>query len=111
MAKTFALVVSLLVGFSVTAAKEPAAAPQFESSFLRVALAPDQPIFTELAVDSLGTGKLSMDPLRSPDASGKKYEVRKDGSRFEYRAAGTPAISRHAGGRGLRCRPWWLILV
>ena len=91
MARTFALVVFLLVGFSVAAAKEPAGTPRYQSPFLRVALAPDQPAFTELAVDSLGTNKLRMDPLRSGGAAEKKYELRRDGSRFEYRAAGTPA--------------------
>ena len=72
-------------------AVQPAEAPHFQSSFLRVELAPKQPNFTFLAVDSLGKRKLDRNPLRSPAAPAKTYEVRHIGQRYEYRAVGAPA--------------------
>jgi hypothetical protein len=76
---------------SIAAAKEPDAAPQFKSSFLRLELAPDQPAFTALAVDSLGKNKLSLNPLRPAGAADTQYELRRTGSKFAYRVRGTPA--------------------
>jgi hypothetical protein len=72
-------------------AKEPVETPQFQSSFMRVELAPDQPAFTVLAVDSLGTKKLRKNPLRAPANPGKSYEVRHAGRRVEYRPVGVPS--------------------
>jgi hypothetical protein len=57
---------------------------------MRVELAPDQPAFTLLAVDSLGTGKLAKNPLRPPGKIDKPYQVTRVGRRFEYRSAGAP---------------------
>jgi hypothetical protein len=56
-------------------------------------LAPDQPAFAALAVDSLGKNKLGLSPLRPLAAPGKKYELRRTGSRVEYRVAGAPVTS------------------
>ena len=93
MLKRLALLISVPFLFSLGVAKEPAAAPQFQSSFLRIELASDQPAFSVLAVDSLGKKKLEKNPLRAPAAPGKSYEVRQVGKRFEYRLAGQPAIA------------------
>ena len=91
MLKRLALLISVLFVFTLCMASEPVAAPQFQSSFLRVELAPNQPAFTVLAVDSLGKKKLNRNPLRAPAAPSKSYEVRKSGTRFEYRLAGSSA--------------------
>ena len=90
MLKRLALLISVLFIFSLGMANEPVVAPQFQSSFLRVELAPNQPAFTVLAVDSLGKKKLNRNPLRAPAEPSKFYEVRKSGTRFEYRLAGSP---------------------
>lgn len=65
-------------------------APQYQSAFMRVQLAPDQPTFAALALDSLGKGKLSLNPLRPPAAAKAEsaYQLRQAGSTFEYRPAG-----------------------
>ncbi len=81
---------ALIPGTRVVAA-EPASAPQFQSSFLRVVLAPDQPAFTVLAVDSLGQKKLTKNPLRAPTKSAGAYELRQIGQRFEYHSAAVPS--------------------
>jgi hypothetical protein len=90
MLKRLALLISVLFIFTLGMANEPVVAPQFQSSFLRVELAPNQPAFTVLAVDSLGKKKLNRNPLRAPAEPSKFYEVRKSGTRFEYRLAGSP---------------------
>jgi len=68
---------------------------QYQSAFMRIQLAPDQPALVSLAVDSLGKSKLNVNPLRPPGPAGKTYQVRRVGSAFEYRcsgaATGTPA--------------------
>jgi hypothetical protein len=83
--------VPALLVLTIAVAKEPANAPQYQSSFMRMEMAPDQPAFTALSIDSLGKSKLGLNPLRLPGAPDKKYEVRHAGSEFEYRAAGGPA--------------------
>jgi hypothetical protein len=88
MLKRLAPLIPVLFLFSLGMAKDPAPAPQFQSSFLRIELAPDQPAFTVLTVDSLGKKKLAKNPLRPPAAPGKSYELRQVGNRFEYRPAG-----------------------
>ena len=86
------LIFALLVLGRVTAS-EPAAAPQYQSPYLRVGLAPDQPAFTVLAVDSLGKKKLEKNPIRLPGKSAQAYEVRRVGQRYEYRPAGAPSVA------------------
>jgi hypothetical protein len=90
MLKRWSVLISILFIFTACMASEPVATPQFQSSFLRVELAPNQPAFTVLAVDSLGKKKLAKNPLRAP-AAGKSYELRKSGPRLEYRLTGSLA--------------------
>lgn len=72
-------------------ATEPEAALQYQSPFLRVRFASDQPAVIDLAVDSLGKDKLNANPLRPPAATVNKYEVTNAGPGvFEYRPAGAP---------------------
>jgi hypothetical protein len=88
MLKRLAVLISVMFILRLGVAKEPGDAPHFQSSFMRVELAPDQPAFTALAVDSLGTKKLTQNPLRAPAKPGKSYELLRMGRRFEYRPAG-----------------------
>src|SRR5208283_4336257 len=82
MLKRLALLIPALSILAVGLANEPADTPQFQSSFMRVELASDQPALTVLAVDSLGTKKLAKNPLRTPGKPDKPYEVRRDGPKF-----------------------------
>ncbi len=91
MLKRLSLLFSLLFILALGIAKEPIDAPQLQSAFMRVELALDQPAFTVLAIDSLGTKKLAKNPLRAPGKPDKLYEVRRAGGRFEYRPVGAPA--------------------
>ena len=88
MLKPLALLISVAFILSTAVAKGPDDTPQFQSSFMRVELAPAQPEFTVLAVDSLGTKKLTTNPLRAPAKPDNRYELRRVGRRFEYRPAG-----------------------
>src|ERR1039458_5759088 len=94
MLKRLALLISVIFILALGVAKEPGDTPQFRSSFLRVELAPDQPAFTVLTVDSLGTKKLAKNPVRAPAKPGKTYELRRFGRRFEYRPTGAPSGAR-----------------
>jgi hypothetical protein len=96
MLKRLFLLFSFLLIFALAFAAEPGPAPQLQSAFVRVALAADQPAFTVLSVDSLGTRKLDKNPLRAPARPDKPYELRRLGRRFEYRPAGTPLGARAA---------------
>ena len=80
----------LILIVALDSAKEPMSGPQFQSPFMRVELAPDQPALTVLTVDSLGTKKLTKNPLRPPVKPDKRYEVRYVGRKFEYRSKGEP---------------------
>ena len=65
---------------------------QYQSPYLRVEFAPDQPAFLVLTVDSLGKGKLGSNPLTPPGKPGTPYQVRRAGTTVEYRpAAASPA--------------------
>ena len=90
MLKPLALLISALSILPMGLANEPVDTPQFQSSFMRVELALDQPALTVLAVDSLGTQKLAKNPLRTPGKLAKSYELRRVGPRFEYRPADAP---------------------
>jgi hypothetical protein len=81
--------VSLISAWGV--GQGPSAAPRLQSAFLRVELAGDQPAFTVLSVDSLGTRKLAKNPLRAPAKPEQPYELRRVGGKFEYRLAGAPS--------------------
>jgi len=63
---------------------------QYQSAFLRVEVAPDQPALVALAVDSLGKKKLTVNPLRSPGKAERPYRLGREGDVFEYRASGEP---------------------
>ncbi len=91
MLKIFALIILTLLVPALGVGAEPGEAPHFQSSYLRVDLAPSQPNFTVLAVDSLGKKKLDRNPLRLPAACAQRYEVHHVGLRYEYRPAGAPA--------------------
>jgi hypothetical protein len=71
-------------------ANEPAGASSYQSAFLQVEWATDQPALVALAVDSLGKKKLSANPLRPPVTTRERYELRRVGPKIEYRAGGAP---------------------
>ena len=81
---------------AVVTAASPDNTLQYQSAYMRVELAPDQPALVSLAVDSLGKNKLSVNPLCPPTKAPTTYEVRRVGSAFEYRhagaAPGTPPV-------------------
>ena len=58
---------------------------QYQSGFVRVEVARDQPAWVALAVDSLGKKKLSVSALRPPSKAEHLYELRRVGDVFEYR--------------------------
>jgi hypothetical protein len=64
---------------------------QYQSAFMRVELASDQPAFAALTVDSLGKNKLGANPLRPPAKAETAYEVRRVANTFEYRPSGASA--------------------
>jgi hypothetical protein len=66
---------------------------QYQSAYMHVEMAPDQPAFLALTVDSLGKNKLSGNPLRPPAKMETTYEVRHAGTIFEYRPSGAPAAA------------------
>ena len=61
---------------------------EYQSAFMRVELAPNQPALVSLAVDSLGKKKLSVNPLRPPAPAETTYEVRRVGDAFRYSPSG-----------------------
>ncbi|MFN8006403.1 MAG: hypothetical protein U0V70_05150 [Terriglobia bacterium] len=90
MLKKFGFIVITFIPLSLFAAKEPELTLRYQSSFLRLELAPDQPALTGLAVDSLGKNKLGENSLRAPGAASRKYESRLSGTKVEYRPQGEP---------------------
>jgi hypothetical protein len=81
---TFILAILLSVA---SVAAQTAKTPRYQSAYLRVELAPDQPAFAAFSLDSLGKGKLSVSPLRPPKPVESTYQLKRDGSTFEYRAS------------------------
>ena len=79
------LLVLLLIAGVLTTAQTNL---QYQSAFLRVEAAPDQPALAALAVDSLGKNKLNVNPLRPPGKAERSYELRRVGNTIEYRASG-----------------------
>ncbi len=75
-----------LLIYAATLGTPPSDALRFQSQYMHVELAPDQPAFTSLSVDSLGKGKLSANPLKPPDKREAVYQIRRVGPLFEYRA-------------------------
>jgi len=91
MLKRVVLLIPVLFVVALVAAKEPSHRLHYQSPFMRVELAQDQPAFVALAVDSLGKNKLSVSPLRPLARPGREYELSRNGSRFEYRPVGAPS--------------------
>ncbi len=81
------LIPAVVVLTCCTTTKRPGTA-QYQSDFMRVQLASDQPAFVTLAVDSLGQKKLNANPLRPPRTTATKYRITRDGSKIEYRPVG-----------------------
>jgi hypothetical protein len=61
----------------------------YSSPFFRAQLAVGQPGFSELAVDSLGKSKLDLNVMLPLDAPASSYVATREGSRVEYRVAGS----------------------
>jgi len=93
MVKNWIFVVPALVVASLAAAKEPGTPLLYQSSFIRVELAAEQPAIAALAVDSLGKGKLDVSPLRGAADATKRYTAQRSAKGCEYRAVGAPAKS------------------
>ena len=91
MLKRVASLIPVLFVVALVAAKEPSHSRLYQSPFMRVELAQDQPAFVALAVDSLGKNKLSVSSLQPLAKPGKEYELSHIGSRFEYRPVGAPS--------------------
>ena len=91
MFKVIRFIASGLLLISLASLAKPATPRQFQSPFLRVELSADQPALTALAVDSLGKNNLAPIPLRPAAAPDRKYVIRQEGSKFEYRLEGAPA--------------------
>ena len=89
IAKRFASFISAILLTVASVAAQPAKTPQYQSAFMRVQLAPDQPAFVALDLDSLGKGKLNTNPLKPPEPAKRTYTLRQAGSTFEYRPSGT----------------------
>ncbi len=88
MHKRVVILIAALIAFVSGAAGQQKNILQYQSTFLRVELAPDQPAFVALAVDSLGKSKLSLSALRPPAKAKTTYVVRHVGTAFEYRPSG-----------------------
>ena len=86
------LIPALFLAVTVLAA-QPNGTLQYQSAFMRVEMASDQPSFAALTVDSLGKNKLSANPLRPPAKAEATYQVRRVGTTFEYRPAGASAAT------------------
>ena len=75
-----------------------------ESRYLKVELAADAPAFTTLSVDSLGTGKLSINPVLAGAAAETGYRLRRRGDILDYLADERPVWSFQFAERSLRVR-------
>jgi hypothetical protein len=84
--KQIALLVPALLTLPLGLTKEPVDKLQFQFSFMRIELAPGQPAFTVLTVDSLGSKKLTGNPLRAAAKPDKAYEVRGVGQTYEWKS-------------------------
>ena len=91
MLKRVVSLIPVLFVVALVGAKEPSHSRLYQSPFMRVELAQDQPAFVALAVDSLGKNKLSVSSLQPLAKPGKEYELSHIGSRFEYRPVGVPS--------------------
>jgi hypothetical protein len=76
-----------------SAALACAADLSFQTPYYRATLAADQPNFTELAVDSLGKAKLTMNVMLPVAKSTPKYAAVRAGESVEYRQEGSSAAA------------------
>ena len=88
MPKFVASLITALFISAAAVASPGAGELQFQSAYMRVVMAPDQPAFVSLTVDSLGKSKLDANPLRPPSKAETAYQLRHSGTTFEYRPAG-----------------------
>ena len=88
MPKFIASLITALFLSAATAASPAASELEFQSAFMRVEMAPDQPAFVSLTVDSLGKSKLDANPLRPPSKMETAYQLHRSGTTFEYRPSG-----------------------
>jgi hypothetical protein len=86
------LIPALFLAVTVWAA-QPNGALQYQSAYMRVEMAADQPALVTLTVDSLGKSQLSANPLRPPARAETAYQVRHVGDTFEYRPSGASAAA------------------
>lgn len=93
MLKGFIYFASAILLCTATFAAQVNSAPHYQSPFMRIDLAPDQPAFTTFTLDSLGKGKLSLNPLRAPEQAKQSYQLHAAGTTYEYRPAGAGASS------------------
>jgi hypothetical protein len=96
MLKCFRNLIPALFIAATTLAAQPSGSLQYQSAYMRVEMAADQPAFVALTVDSLGKNKLSSNPLRPPAKAETTYQVRRVGAVFEYRPSGASAASAPA---------------
>jgi hypothetical protein len=109
VSKRIADFISAILLTVASVAAQTANTPQYQSAFMRVELAPDQPAFVALVLDSLGKGKLSANPLRPPEPAKRTYQLRRAGSTFEYRPTAAsettpPAWTFEFSARRIRLR-------
>src|SRR5271157_1433139 len=93
MLKCFRTLIPALSLAATVLAAQPNGTLQYQSAFMRVELASDQPAFVAFTVDSLGKNKLSSNPLRPPSKTETAYQVRQMDTTFEYRSTGVPAAA------------------
>ena len=93
MLKRLVTLLSTFFVLALVAREGPSNPSTYQSAFMRVQLAQDQPAFTALAVDSLGKNKLSVSSLRLPARHGNRYSLSRIGSRYEYRSVGASSGS------------------
>src|SRR5271157_3732992 len=93
MLKCFRTLIPALSLAATVLAAQPNGTLQYQSAFMRVEMASDQPAFVSFTVDSLGKNKLSANPLRPPAKAETTYQLRHVGDIFEYRPSGTSAAA------------------
>jgi hypothetical protein len=104
MFKKWALLVLSLSFISPRAFAGASKSPAYQSAFLHVEFAPDQPALLALAVDSLGKSKLSVNPLLPPVPAPRAFQIRRNRQRVEYRQAGAPVTAPPAWVFGTSAR-------
>jgi hypothetical protein len=77
---------------------------QYQSPYLRIEMAKDQPSFSVLAVDSLGKGKLSVNTAEAPKAASAVFQARRRGDAIEYQSGSQVPWSVAFSPRSLSAR-------